>query len=104
VLHWGGPAKSGADEHEMADQITAYVQNVSADTSYTVSVYDLFGGAARQVTGSPFALNPGDKSTGFMVYVDNAGVGMIRCSDAQGQQLCPDSQVTAGSPTVTFPA
>jgi hypothetical protein len=88
----------------MADQITAYVQNVSADTTYTVSVYDLFGGATRPVTGSPFSLNPqGDRSTGFMVYVDNTGVGMIRCLDPQGQYLCPDSQVTADQATVTFP-
>jgi hypothetical protein len=87
----------------MADQITAYVQNVSADTSYTVSVYDLFGGGTRQVTGSPFALNPGDKSGGFMVYVDQTGVGMIRCLDPNGQPLCPDAQVTANNPTATFP-
>ena len=28
----------------MADQITAYVQNVSAGDNYSVSVFDLFGG------------------------------------------------------------
>jgi hypothetical protein len=87
----------------MADQITAYVQNVSAGDNYSVSVFDLFGGGDSEVTGSPFALAAGQKSTGFQVYIDNNGVGTIRCLDPGGQPLCPDSQVTAGNPTVGFP-
>jgi hypothetical protein len=88
----------------MADQIIAYVQNVSAGDNYSASVYDLFGGGAQQVNGSPFALAAGQKSSGFPVNVDNSGVGMIRCLDPNGQQLCPDSQVTSNNPVVGFPA
>ncbi len=89
----------------MANQIMANVQNVSPDTSYAVSVYDLFGGGTRQVDGSPFNLNPGDPSPNFAVYVDATGAGMLRCLDANGQPLCPDSVVpNANGNTVVFPA
>ena len=89
----------------MADQVIAHVQNVSAGDSYLVTVYDLFGGGTRNVDGSPFNLNPGDTSTPFAVYLDSTGTGMIRCVDASGQPLCPDSPVpNSNNNTVTFPA
>jgi hypothetical protein len=97
------PVFASHRSREMANQIIAYVKDVSADTSYTVTVYDLFGGGNREVDGSPFALNPNETSSGFSVYVDNAGVGVIRCVDPAGNPLCPDTQVTASNPTVTFP-
>jgi hypothetical protein len=89
----------------MADQIIAHVQNVSASESYRVSVYDLFGGGTREVSGSPFNLNAGDPpSPPFAVYVDATGNGMIRCLDPNGQPLCSDAPLPNGNNnTVTFP-
>ncbi len=89
----------------MADQILARVQNVSAGDSYTVSVFDLFGGASREVTGSPFYLNAGDMSAQFTVYLDTAGNGTIRCVDPGGNLLRPDALLPNNdNNTVTFPA
>jgi hypothetical protein len=89
----------------MADQIIAHVQNVSASSSYRVSVYDLFGGGIREVGGSPFNLNAGDPpSPPFAVYVDATGNGMIRCLDSSGQPLCSDAPLpNNNNNTVTFP-
>jgi hypothetical protein len=89
----------------MANEIIAYVQNVAAGDSYRVSVYDLFGGGTRPVDGSPFNLGPQDVSSGFAVYLDASGNGMIRCLDANGQPVCPDASVpNNNNNTVTFPA
>jgi hypothetical protein len=88
----------------MADQVFAQVQNVSADTAYRVSVFDLFGGGSREVSGSPFNLNPRDTSTQFAVFLESNGNGMIRCLDSNGQPLCPDAPVPNNNNNiVTFP-
>jgi hypothetical protein len=88
----------------MADQILAQVQNVSADTAFRVSVFDLFGNGTREVNGSPFNLNPRDASPQFSVFVDSTGNGAIRCLDANGQALCPDAPVPNNDNNiVTFP-
>ncbi|MEH2563161.1 hypothetical protein [Bradyrhizobium sp. AZCC 2289] len=89
----------------MAGQIFAQVQNVSADTAYRVSVFDLFGNGSREVSGSPFNLNPQDMSPQFPVFLDATGNGTIRCLDANGQPLCPDAPVpNTNNNIVTFPA
>jgi len=89
----------------MADQILVQVQNVSLDTDFRVTVFDLFGDGSREVNGSPFNLNPQDISPQFSVFVDATGSGMIRCQDAIGQALCPDAPVPNDDRNiVTFPS
>ena len=89
--------------HRVGDSVPAVLVAHSLGVQDLRFHYDLFGGGSREVDGSPFALNPKDTSPGFAVYVDNTGVGTIRCLDANGQPLCPDSQVSTANPTVAFP-
>jgi hypothetical protein len=91
-------------EAKMADQILVQVQNVSGDTAFRASVFDLFGGGTREVDGSPFNLSPRNISPQFSVFVDQTGNGAIRCLDANGEALCPDATVPNNNNNiVTFP-
>jgi len=67
---------------------TIYVK-VKNDTSdnKSVSVFDRFGGAFREVAGSPFALASDELSQDFAVNADNSGVGVIDYKCVAGPSL-----------------
>jgi hypothetical protein len=64
-------------------QISVQIKN-STGTDYNVTVADEFGGALREVDGSPFALAAGETSVFFSVNASGSGEGRIRYQCQRG--------------------